>query len=145
MAEAGRSVKIMKSFRHTKATWPVPLEELIARRDEQSKRHEKFSIVSTVILFSVLFGNIPLVRWLERDGEPDAWIWVLMLVSLFTFLFGNIFVLNWWAKKSMREFDLQCPKCKKFIDYKKLMPIAVATGHCCSCGAQLVSDHPSKA
>ena len=136
-------VTVIPSYRLSEAKWPLELEELIGRRDAHSKRLALVSGAATFVLLTVLFGNVYVVHWLERDGEPPAWVSISMIVLLFAFLLGNLAFQLWWVRKASLMYGLQCPYCEALLDRNKLMPVTVATGHCGSCGARLVANPPS--
>lgn len=131
----------MKSLRHTKAKWPITLEELINRRDQYTKVESRWSIWFLIIFFSFLLANLPFSNWLESDEAPK-WLSVVWVTVFFVILIGNIPLLCKATKKRLRSFDLTCPSCTKDLRAQAL-PMAIATGHCCNCGIQLVSNHPA--
>lgn len=132
----------MQSLRHTKANWPIALEELIERRDQCAKVESRWSIVFLIVFFGFLFANIPFSTWLDSEDAPK-WLGVAWLVVFFAILIGNLPLMYRTMKNRLRSFDLVCPSCSKELN-AKIMPMAVATGHCCNCGALLVINHPSK-
>jgi len=128
----------MQSLRYTKASWPITLDELVARRDQCTKVESKWSIIFLIIFFGFLIANIPFSNWLDNDAP--TWIRVLWMVVFFAVLIGNIPLMIKTIKKRLRSFDLICPSCSKELT-AKIMPLAIATGNCCNCGALLVSNH----
>ncbi|TLD72774.1 hypothetical protein FEM03_01490 [Phragmitibacter flavus] len=127
----------------SKADWPISLTELIARRDVYSRRIGRVGGTSMVLLFSFLFGNFFLIRWLERDEKMPNWLAAVGVVVLFSYLFGNMFFLLWNHKKATKSCNLQCPHCAKPLTDKILIPVAIATGRCGNCGGLLIIDHPN--
>lgn len=132
----------MHSLRYTKANWPVTLEELIERRDQCTKIESKWSMVFIVVFFGFLLANIPFSNWLDSEAAPK-WLKIVWLFVYFAILIGNLPLLYKTTKNRLRSFDLVCPTCSRELN-GKIMPMAIATGHCCNCGTLLVSNHPSK-
>lgn len=132
-----------QSFRHTKADWPIALDELKARRDQCLKAESRASIFFLVVFFGFLFANIPFADWMDHSGEAPKWLGPVWLGVFFAILLANVPLMIHRVKKRQRSFDLVCPACEKLLN-PQLMAVAVATGHCGHCGAQLVSNHPFK-
>jgi len=143
----------MQDYRNTKANWPITLEELIERRDQFNKPAPRglidFAFYLVIFISIVVFviwyvsgdhvGNIKIVSADEsRRSEPLLFSWMFFVIPI-----GGILSLFYTLKMKYKSFDLVCPSCSKDLDSRKIMPMAIATGHCV-CGALLVSDHPSK-
>ena len=133
----------MQSYQHTKVAWPISLQELIERRDQCAKLESKWSIKFLILFFGFLIANIPFVKWMEHSEMAPKWLSPVWLVVFFAILFGNLPLYYYTLRGRVRSFDLVCPNCSKEL-WAKLMPFAVATGHCCNCGAMLVKNHPFK-
>lgn len=131
------------SLKHTKAQWPVSLEELKERRDQNGHDQGMHLGMLCVGLFVFLAANAPLIDWIENN-EVAKWVPFLSMVILFVALFGSLGLMIWIAQRYTRAYDLVCPSCGKNLHRNQLMPVAVATGHCGHCGVQLVKDHPSR-
>jgi len=134
----------MKSFRDVKPDWPIPLDELIARRDQHRKIQRKLVTVFCVLNSLLFLGFGETLDWLVPSVISDPWqIFTVFLLSVIYFC-GSYLLLTRRLRKSKKQFGLQCPECHELLDQSHLMmPIAVATGHCASCGTKLVSRPPS--
>jgi len=134
----------MQNYRDTKADWPISLEELNARSHQCNKpapiRSNRFAIY-IAIFFSILFFS-RLLRRCESEVEVRR-VGMVIYVLIFFILNGGVLLVAHTRKKNLKAYDLVCPSCSKLLYARKIMPIAIATGHCCNCGAQLVKDHPS--
>ncbi len=136
--------KPMDTLKHTQAHWPVPLRELIERRDQRAQ-FENLRVWFLLALFcGTLISLMPVADWLDEKVESLP-LWA----HAATFLaFSCIWILPFLAiirstRNRYRSFGLVCPSCSKLL-MNNLITLTVATGHCGNCGTQLVSDHPSK-
>lgn len=126
-----------ENYRKTRAQWPIPLNELRARRDQMERSQWwPFIIVVMAVPIAVVSGCV------ERSEAGSTWwdeiLMSLALLCMFGF-FAGAFI---GAYIGIRDFDLRCPGCRKILAGKTTMPVAIATGRCGSCGELLVSDHP---
>ena len=130
------------TYRNTPAEWPIALDELKARRDACKKRENIVSFVWLVVFFGLLFGNIPLAEWITEQQKTYPWLGITYGVVFFGLLFGNVFAIFWIQRQRMRAYDLVCPACGTLMR-GGLIPLAITTGRCGACGAELVVDHPA--
>jgi hypothetical protein len=133
----------MKSLKHTKANWPVTIQELIDRRDQYKKVESRWSIISLIAYFGFAFAFIPFSKWFMHSVDAPKWVRIVYIIVFLASLMSYLPLWLYTIKKWLRSFDLVCPACSKELE-EKLMPITVATGHCGNCGALLVSNHPAK-
>jgi hypothetical protein len=133
----------MKSLKHTKANWPITLQELIDRRDQCKKIESRWSIISLIVLVGFVFALMPFTKWFVHNVDVPKWVMTVLIIVFLVSLVSYLPLFLYAFKKLLKTFDLVCPSCSKEIAVN-LMPITVATGHCGNCGALLVSNHPSK-
>lgn len=129
----------MSPLRHTKAQWPISLQELLQRRDHYAKAEMNWCVIHGIIFFGFLIANFVFIRSHQQGGKAPPWVNMVVV----GFFIGNLLLLVRTSRKRLRSFDLICPSCLKLLD-ARIIPLAVATGHCCNCGALLVSNHPSR-
>jgi hypothetical protein len=133
--------KRMQSLRYTKASWPIPHEELIARRDQCAKLETKWVVVQMIVFFILLGAMHPLGKWIDGPNSPE-WLTIVWVVVLSAIVIGNMLLFNITIANRMRTFDLACPNCFKILD-KIIFSGVLATGKCCNCRTSLVSN-PSR-
>lgn len=132
----------MSSPIDTKSSWPIPLEELLQRRDACAKAAVPWGILQAVIFLTGLAVPILLVSWLRNAPPEYQWLNAAGLVLFFAFLFGNLLLTNFTLRRRQLAFHLICPSCAALLN-GRIMQVAMVTGHCSQCGMLLVSDHPS--
>jgi len=93
------------------------------------------------VFFGLIFANIPLTRYVERNEEL-TWAGPALGVGLFVFLIGNLLFLAWFAKRQQKRFGLHCANCGKLLTGASAQ-IAVASGNCGYCGERLFSETPA--
>ncbi len=111
-------------------------EEIISHskaRDSEAKRFDwRFMLV---YLGGMLLVGLPFTR-----APKERWeLHLLGLFLLFGWLLAPIHFLIRKAKKDAQKHQLLCPSCTKPLgpfDVK----IAIASGRCCHCGHQLITD-----
>jgi hypothetical protein len=132
----------MQLLRYTKASWPIPHEELIARRDQCAKIETRWVVVQMIVFFMLLGVMHTLGKWIDGPNSPE-WLTIVWVVVLSAIGIGNLLIYNITIANRMRSFDLACHTCFKILD-KIMFSKALATGKCCNCRASLISNHSRK-
>lgn len=113
-------------------------EEFLMRQQAARREENIVSIIWLIVFFGVLFGNIPLAKWMDHH-KPAPWIQVTYGLIFFSFLLGNLVLMIWTIKRRVRKYGLNCPSCDKPLT-ATTGQIAVATGKCGHCGHRVFDE-----
>ncbi len=105
--------------------------EFITRLCAAKRQDRIVTTIWLVVFFGVLFGNLPLTKWLQHH-QSKVWMSTVYLPVFFGFLIGNLVLTIWLTKRRIRKFGLLCPACGKPL-VQATAQIAIATGNCGHC------------
>jgi hypothetical protein len=120
--------------------------EFISRLEALNRRETRRQVVLVSIGFSIIFGGIPLLSFLDYLRERGALDWAgalnmdlvakILLVLLFFLLVGAVAVFIYSASGKQKRIGIPCPHCQKPLS-GAAAHIAIATHSCPWCGEKL--------
>lgn len=108
-------------------------KEFAAAAEKMTKRGKWADRLWLTIFFSVLFGNLIVVRLI-----PENYM-IAYLAGFFAFLIANVIFTMRIAKNRSRRAGVICSKCNSTFS-KTGLELAIATGNCSSCSEKFLDD-----